>query len=147
MRDGESFHQADVDAVHLLQREGVIEVGFLADGHVQLPLQQLGRHPLVGVHLRAIERGELGESLAGERNPGAAVVVAFRCQPAFELFLFGTGEVPAPRGEIGIAADPFGGELAEEIVQLPWLPAGHGIDHRTEESDSRHRIPSSPSHW
>src|SRR5262245_57025459 len=110
------FDDGYVDAVELIQWEGIVEIRFLARNGVQLPFQQIGRHaPGLG-QASTIEFAEICETLT--REPDTVPAVSIRCgrQLTFELGLLLAGKITRRSREIRIAAHPFGREIVEEFI-------------------------------
>ena len=75
MADNQVVHEIDIGAIHLFQREGVIQVQLFVADDTQLPLHQLGGDPLGLRHLRAAEAGKFREAPSSELDSRAAIVV------------------------------------------------------------------------
>ena len=136
MPDGERLDDSDVHAIHLFERERVIEIRLLAHDRVQLPFHQIGGQALGIGHRGAIEFAEIRQAAARQVDAGAAVRVGFRRQRPFETLLVLAREIAGGGGEIGIPADPFGGEVAEKIVDRTRLRAD--VMFRGDRENRRH---------
>ena len=119
--------EADVGAVHLLERERVVEKRLLAHLHVELPVHHVGGDPLRIREARAIEFAKIGEPLPGTPDAIAPPLKRARRQLPLEAILFRAAEVPRQCRERGIAAHPVVGELAEEIGNRSRAGLGSGL--------------------
>ena len=86
--DGQSLNQIDICAIHLFERECVVEIRLLADDGIELPLHQIGGDALDFCQFSAIELLKLCEALFRELNTRTVIGDGLRSQLAFEAVLF-----------------------------------------------------------